>query len=87
MNGGPEPQAECGMSDHVIVCGLQGVGLRTVEQFHLSGTQVVVVDEDADARFAHILEDWGGAPHPAKRLPGRRPPRGRVGSGRGRGVR
>jgi Trk K+ transport system NAD-binding subunit len=53
---------DSGMSGHVIVCGLQGVGLRTVEQFHLSGTQVIVVDEDADARFAHILEDWG-VPH------------------------
>jgi Trk K+ transport system NAD-binding subunit len=50
------------MRDHVIVCGLQGVGLRTVEQFHLSGTPVIVVDADADARFVRILEDWG-VPH------------------------
>ena len=47
------------MRDHVIVCGLQGVGLRIVEQFHLSGTPVIVVDDDADTRFARILEDWG----------------------------
>jgi len=46
------------MSDHVIVCGLQGVGLRIVEQLHLSGTPVIVIDDDADARFARILEDW-----------------------------
>ena len=44
---------------HVIVCGLQGVGLRTVEQFHLSGTRVVVIDDDADPRFTRALEDWG----------------------------
>jgi Trk K+ transport system NAD-binding subunit len=57
-----ESEMDSGMSGHVIVCGLQGVGLRTVEQFHLSGTQVIVVDEDADSRFARILEDWG-VPH------------------------
>ena len=44
---------------HVIVCGLQGVGLRTVEQFHLSGTRVVVIDDDADPRFSRALQDWG----------------------------
>jgi Trk K+ transport system NAD-binding subunit len=44
---------------HVIVCGLQGVGLRTVEQFHLSGTPVVVVDDDADVQFARLLSEWG----------------------------
>ena len=50
------------MRDHVIVCGLQGVGLRIVEQLHLSGTPVLVVDDSADSRFAHLLEDWG-VPH------------------------
>jgi len=50
------------MSGHVIVCGLQGVGLRTVEQFHLSGTPVVVIDDDADTRVSRVLEDWG-VPH------------------------
>jgi Trk K+ transport system NAD-binding subunit len=44
---------------HVVVCGLQGVGLRVVEQFYLSGTDVVVVDDDADIRFARILQGWG----------------------------
>jgi Trk K+ transport system NAD-binding subunit len=47
---------------HVIVCGLQGVGLRTVEHFHFSGTSVVVVDDDADPRFARKLSEWG-VPH------------------------
>ena len=50
------------MSDHVIVCGLQGVGLRIVEQLHLSGTPVIVIDDEADPRFARVLEDWG-VPH------------------------
>jgi Trk K+ transport system NAD-binding subunit len=50
------------MRDHVIVCGLQGVGLRIVEQLHLSGTPVLVVDDSADSRFARLLEDWG-VPH------------------------
>jgi voltage-gated potassium channel Kch len=50
------------MRDHVIVCGLQGVGFRIVEQLHLSGTPVIVIDADADVRFARILEDWG-VPH------------------------
>ncbi|HEY2564513.1 MAG TPA: hypothetical protein VGI44_12425 [Acidimicrobiales bacterium] len=36
---GVKAQADLAMSDHVIVCGLQGVALRTVEQFHLSGTR------------------------------------------------
>jgi Trk K+ transport system NAD-binding subunit len=50
------------MRDHVIVCGLQGVGLRIVEQLHLSGTPVLGVDDSADSRFARLLEDWG-VPH------------------------
>jgi Trk K+ transport system NAD-binding subunit len=47
---------------HVIVCGLKGVGLRTVEQLHLSGVSVVVVDDDPDLRLARIVEGWG-VPH------------------------
>src|SRR3984957_5052654 len=50
------------MREHVIVCGLQGVGLRIVEQLHLSGTPVLVVDDSADSRFARVVEDWG-VPH------------------------
>jgi voltage-gated potassium channel Kch len=59
------PEAD-GMQGHVIVCGLQGVGLRAVEQFHLSGTQVVVIDDDADPRFWRTLNDWG-VPHVRRR--------------------
>jgi voltage-gated potassium channel Kch len=54
-----EPES---MQGHVIVCGLQGVGLRAVEQFSLSGTPVVVIDDDADPRRWRTLNDWG-VPH------------------------
>jgi Trk K+ transport system NAD-binding subunit len=57
-----ETQVHPDLRDHVIVCGLQGVGLRIVEQFHLSDVPVVVVDADADSRFTRVLQDWG-VPH------------------------
>ena len=44
---------------HVIVCGLHGVGLRTVEQLHLAGVQVVVVDDDPDPRLPARIVTWG----------------------------
>ena len=44
---------------HVIVCGLHGVGLRTVEQLHLSGVPVVVVDDAPDPRLVQVVEAWG----------------------------
>jgi len=37
------PRRAWGGDGHVIVCGLRGVGLRTVEQLHQSGVAVVVV--------------------------------------------
>jgi voltage-gated potassium channel Kch len=47
---------------HVIVCGLGGAGLRTVEQLHLSGVPVVVVDDNPDVRLARVVQGWG-VPH------------------------
>jgi Trk K+ transport system NAD-binding subunit len=44
---------------HVIVCGLAGVGLRTVEQLHHAGVRVVVVDDHPDARLAREVRAWG----------------------------
>ncbi len=44
---------------HVIVCGLAGVGLRTVEQLHLAGVRVVVVDDRPDARLTPVVRAWG----------------------------
>jgi voltage-gated potassium channel Kch len=48
--------------DHVIVCGLNEVGLRTVEQLHLAGARVVVLDDEADERLARVVRGWG-IPH------------------------
>jgi len=47
---------------HVIVCGLNPVGLRTVEQLHLAGARVVVLDDDPDERLARVVRGWG-IPH------------------------
>ena len=55
---GPEA-ANTWTDGHVIVCGLKGVGLRTVEQLHLSGVPVVVIDEEPNLRLARIVESWG----------------------------
>jgi Trk K+ transport system NAD-binding subunit/multidrug transporter EmrE-like cation transporter len=46
-------------SGHVIVCGLEGVGLRTVEQLRSTGVAVVVVDDDPAAPHAATVEGWG----------------------------
>lgn len=46
----------------MIVCGLNAVGLRTVEQLHLAGARVVVLDDDLDGRYARIVRGWG-IPH------------------------
>jgi Trk K+ transport system NAD-binding subunit len=47
---------------HIIVCGLDGVGLRTVEQLHHAGVRVVVVEDGADLRLLRIVRSWG-IPH------------------------
>jgi Trk K+ transport system NAD-binding subunit len=47
---------------HVIVCGLHGEGLRTIEQLHLAGVRVVVVDDRPDPRLVRIVQGWG-VPH------------------------
>ncbi len=43
---------------HVVVCGLNPVGLRTVEQLHLAGARVVVLDDDHDERLASVVRGW-----------------------------
>jgi len=48
-----------GIEGHMIVCGLHGVGFRTVEQLHQSRVRVVVVDDAPDPRLAQIVESWG----------------------------
>lgn len=53
----------------VIVCGLRGVGLRTVEQLHISGVPVVVIDGDHDAKLAQLGERMGRATDTSKLTP------------------
>jgi Trk K+ transport system NAD-binding subunit len=42
----------------VIVCGIDGVGLRTVEQLHLAGVPVVAIDPDPQARRSQAVAGW-----------------------------
>ncbi len=44
---------------HVIVCGLEGVGLRSVEQLRGAGVRVVVVDDDPDPGRTELVRGWG----------------------------
>jgi Trk K+ transport system NAD-binding subunit len=46
----------------VIVCGLNDVGLRTVEQLHLAGARVVVLSDESGERLVRIVRGWG-IPH------------------------
>lgn len=55
----PLEAAGVGRAGHVIVAGLHGVGLRTVEQLVHSGRAVVVVDDDPDARLTGALGALG----------------------------
>ena len=50
---------EAGWHGHVIVCGLDGVGLRIVEQLALSGVPAVVVDDDPAPALAQMIATWG----------------------------
>jgi Trk K+ transport system NAD-binding subunit len=43
----------------VIVCGLHDVALRTVEQLHLAGVPVVVVDDEPEPRLVAAIQAWG----------------------------
>ncbi|TDD82935.1 potassium channel family protein [Actinomadura rubrisoli] len=44
---------------HVIVWGLQSLGLRIVEQLREAGERVVVVDDEDDPRLRHVVRGWG----------------------------
>jgi len=57
-HAGMDQSSERHWEGHVIVCGLQGVGLRMVEQLHQAGVGVVVVDEEPEARLVRIVEAW-----------------------------
>ena len=46
-----------GWTGHVVVCGLDDEGFRVVEQLHLAGVRVVVVDDRPDEGLARALAD------------------------------
>jgi Trk K+ transport system NAD-binding subunit len=51
-------EVRVGLKKHVIVCGLDGVGLRIVEQLALSGVPTVVVDESPAPALAQMIAAW-----------------------------
>lgn len=52
---------QAGPTGHVVVCGVRGAGLRTVEQLHSAGVEVVVVADgpDPDPIADRVLASWG----------------------------
>ena len=46
---------------HIVVCGLDDVGVRLVEQLRLSGEQVVVVDDAPEPRRLNFALELGAA--------------------------
>ena len=47
-----------GWQGHVIVCGLHDVSLRTIEQLHLAGIGVVVIDDSPEPGLVSAIEAW-----------------------------
>lgn len=45
--------------DHVIVCGLHKVSLRTIELLVTAGVEVVVLDDDPEVALTPLVESWG----------------------------
>jgi voltage-gated potassium channel Kch len=54
----PERSGPRGWVGHVVVCGLHEIGLRTVEQLHLAGARVVVLDDAVDESFGRLMRSW-----------------------------
>jgi Trk K+ transport system NAD-binding subunit len=52
-------RAQVSWQGHVIVCGLDGVGLRIVEQLTLSGVPAVVIDDSPAPTLARMAGAWG----------------------------
>ena len=48
-----------GWTGHVVVCGLDGDGVRVVEQLHTAGVAVVVVDERPAPSLLAVVADLG----------------------------
>ena len=43
----------------MIVCGIDGVGFRVIEQLHVGGIEVVVIDDDSHPSLSAVLASWG----------------------------
>jgi Trk K+ transport system NAD-binding subunit len=52
---------QAGWHGHVIVCGLDEVGLRIVEQLAPSDVRTVVVDDNPAPALARMIDTWGVA--------------------------
>jgi Trk K+ transport system NAD-binding subunit len=50
-----------GLSGHIIVCGLDGIGVTIVDQLHRGGQQVVVLTEFATTLQLTSVSDWTAA--------------------------
>lgn len=54
------PVTDCrAWTEHVILCGLHGDGLRVVEQLRLTDTGVVVIDHAPDSALVPLIQDAG----------------------------
>ncbi len=40
---------------HYIICGLGGLGIKTVTQLHSNGCEMVVIEKDANNRFLNVV--------------------------------
>ena len=47
------------MAGHTIVCGLDPLGLRIVEELHGFGEPMIVLDTKPDPRLGAVVEGWG----------------------------
>lgn len=54
-----EPTAERQVQGHVVLCGLDGLGLRTLEELHRLGEDVVVVAREPSATFKQRAVEMG----------------------------
>jgi Trk K+ transport system NAD-binding subunit len=46
------------LTGHIIVCGLEGIGVTIVEQLHRSGQQVVVLEQFAEGSQLSSVSGW-----------------------------
>src|SRR5688500_14343518 len=57
----PKPLRHTHLSGHIVLCGLDGLGLRTLEELHELGEDVVVVANSPSETFLQRAEEIGAA--------------------------